>query len=310
MEIVRGLVNARPADRGCALTIGNFDGVHLGHLEILRRLREGARPQGLPVTVVTFEPHPRERLAPDQAPPRLMRVRDKAQRLAEAGVDRLVVLRFDERLQGWSAEAFAEALLVQGLGARHVAIGEGFRFGRGRHGTVETLRSIGGRCGFSVEEVPPVALAGERISSTRVRQALEAGRLDEVSSLLGRDFRVTGRVISGQRLGRQLGFPTANLRLHRRRSPVRGIFAVRVQAEGGEPVPGVASVGTRPTVGGTEVLLEAHLFDWQGDLYGRYLAVDFVARLRDELRFDNLEQMVERMHVDAREARAVLGLAP
>lgn len=310
MEIVRGLVNARSADRGCALTIGNFDGVHLGHLEILRRLREAARPRGLPMTVVTFEPHPRERLAPDEAPPRLMRVRDKALRLAEAGVDRLVVLRFDERLQGLSAEGFAEALLVRSLGARQVVIGEGFRFGRGRQGSVETLRAVGASQGFGVEEVPPVSLEGERISSTRVRQALDAGRLDQVGRMLGRDYRVTGRVVSGQRLGRQLGFPTANLRLHRRRSPIRGIFAVRVRAEGGKPVGGVASVGTRPTVGGTEVLLEVHLFDWQGDLYGRYLAVDFVARLRDELRFDNVELMVERMHVDAREARAALGIAP
>ncbi len=306
MKIVRGLTNARPSDRGCVLTIGNFDGLHLGHEAIVGHLAARGREHGLPTALLTFEPNPREYFDPANAPARLMRLRDKAARLAELGLDRLILLKFDQRLRAWNGQEFIERVLVEALGARHVVIGSAFRFGKGRSGTVELLRQAGRQLGYNVDEVGAVIIDGERVSSTRVRAALARGDLVTVRRLLGRDYRMTGRVMEGRRLGRTLGYATANLRLHRRVSPVAGVFAVRVHGVDGRTRPGVASVGSRPTVGGGEILLEAHVFDWQGDLYGRYLGVDFVAKLREESKFPDLNSLVERMHVDAREARQVL----
>lgn len=308
MKIVRGLTNARASDRGCVLAIGNFDGMHLGHEAIVGHLAARGREHGLPTAVLTFEPNPREFFDPDNAPARLMRLRDKAARLAELGVDRLVLLKFDARLRAWDGATFVERVLVEALGARHVVIGSAFRFGRGRSGTVDLLRQLGARDGFDVDEVDAVQVGGERVSSTRIRGALAAGDLDTARLLLGRDYRMTGRVMEGRRLGRTLGYATANLRLHRRVSPVSGVFAVRVQGAADGTHPGVASVGTRPTVGAGEVLLEVHLFDWQGDLYGRYLGVDFVSKLREESKFENLDALVAQMNADAGAARALLGV--
>lgn len=307
MKIVRGLSNARPSDRGCVLTIGNFDGMHLGHEEIVRQLAARGREHRLPTALLTFEPNPREYFDPANAPARLMRLRDKAARLAELGVDRLILLKFDQRLRSWDGREFIGRVLVGALGVRHIVIGSAFRFGKGRTGTVDLLRAEGRTLGFEVDEVEAVTIDGERVSSTRIRAALARGDLDSARRLLGRDYRMTGRVMQGRRLGRQLGYATANLRLHRRVSPVLGVFAVRVHGAGGSALPGVASVGSRPTVGGGEVLLEAHVFDWQGDLYGRYLGVDFVSKLREESRFPDLDALVARMHVDASEARRILG---
>ena len=308
MKIVRGLTNARPSDRGCVLAIGNFDGMHLGHEAIVERLAARGSEHGLPTAVLTFEPNPREFFDPANAPARLMRLRDKAARLAELGVGRLVLLKFDERLRGWDGPAFVQRVLVEALGVRHVVIGSGFRFGKGRTGTVELLRELGRRDGFGVDEVEAIEVGGQRVSSTRIRAALSAGDLATARSLLGRDYRMTGRVMEGRRLGRRLGYATANLRLHRKVSPVSGVFAVRVEGAGDGMRPGVASVGTRPTVGGGEVLLEVHLFDWAGDLYGRYLGVDFVCKLREESKFENLDALVTQMHEDARAARTLLGV--
>jgi len=306
MQIIRGLSRARPPGPGVAVTIGNFDGVHLGHRAILGRLQQRADELALETAVLTFEPNPREYLDPANAPARLMRLRDKAAALAALGIDQLVLLRFDERLRALTAEEFIEQVLVEALAARHVVIGAGFRFGRGRTGTVELLAEHGRRAGFSVDAVAPVGQAGERVSSTRVRAALAAGDLVTVRRLLGRDFSMSGRVIGGRQLGRTLGYATANMRLHRRVTPLSGVFAVRVRGLGGEPWPGVASLGTRPTLGGGELLLETHLFDFSGDLYGRYLEVDFVAQLREELKFPDLDTLLARMHEDAREARRLL----
>jgi riboflavin kinase/FMN adenylyltransferase len=306
MKIVRGLTNARPSDRGCVLTIGNFDGMHRGHEAIVEHLAARGREHRLPTALMTFEPNPREFLDPGNAPARLMRLRDKAARLAELGVDRLILLRFDARLRAWDGEEFIARVLVSALGVRHVVIGSAFRFGKGRSGTVELLRQAGLRYGYDVDEVGAVEIDTGRVSSTCVRAALAQGDMDRVRRLLGRDYRMTGRVMRGRRLGRTLGYATANLRLHRRVSPVSGVFAVRVHGVDGAGRNGVASVGSRPTVGGGEILLEAHVFDWQGDLYGRYLAVDFVAKLREEQRFPDLDSLVAQMHVDAREARQVL----
>lgn len=306
MLIRRSDEPGRAANRGCVVAIGNFDGLHLGHQELVRVLLRRGREGELPTVLLTFEPHPREYFAPQSAPARLMRLRDKAEWLAAAGIDELRVLRFNARLSHWDGVTFIDRVLGRVLGARRVVIGEGFRFGRGRSGDVALLQDRGAARGFRVDEVPPVLIGGLRASSTHVREALAAGRLDEARALLGRSYRISGRVIAGRRLGRQLGFPTANIRLHRRVSPVAGIFAVRATGAGLVAHPGVASVGTRPTVGGREWLLEVHLFDFSSELYRSRLDVDFVARLRDEERFDGLESLTAQMQHDARRAREML----
>ncbi|HEU4517791.1 MAG TPA: bifunctional riboflavin kinase/FAD synthetase [Steroidobacteraceae bacterium] len=303
MLIRRGIAPCRDADPGRAVAIGNFDGLHIGHQAILAQLQERGRESRLPTAVVCFEPQPKEFFQPAAAPARLMRLRDKAEGIAQAGIDELRVLRFDARLADLEAKSFMDRVLTRALRARQVVIGEGFRFGKARGGDVDALR----RAGFEVRAVPPCLSQGAPVSSTRVRAALGAGRLGEAKALLGRDYRISGRVIAGQMLGRRLGFRTANLRLQRRVSPVAGIFAVRVSGPGLDGHPGIASVGTRPTVGGTEWLLEVHLFDYDGDLYGARLDVDFIARLRDEERFDSVEAMTAQMHDDARLARQLLG---
>jgi riboflavin kinase / FMN adenylyltransferase len=314
MELVRGLHNlgagARVVSplraRGCAVAIGNFDGVHLGHQALIRTARARAAELGVASAVLTFEPYPREYFDPANAPARLMRLREKCAALASLGVDRTVVARFDARLQAQRATEFVEGVLVRGLGVRHVVVGDGFRFAVRREGSVETLREAGARHGFGVDAVPAVTLDGERVSSTRVRAALAGGEFDAARRLLGRPFRLSGRVIAGEKLGRTLGYPTANLRLHRERLPLQGICAVRVGGIGPRPRDGVASLGTRPTVAGVEPLLEVHVFDFDGDLYGRRLDVDFVAKLRDEERFASVDALVDQMHVDARRAREIL----
>jgi len=306
MRVRRGFEPCPETDPGRAVAIGNFDGVHLGHQAILAKLAERGREARVPTAVVCFEPQPKEFFAQGAPPARLMRLRDKAQRIAAAGADELRVLRFDARLAALDAGQFVEKVLVGSLRTRQVVIGEGFRFGQGRGGDVESLRRAGRARGFGVDAVAPLECGGVPVSSTRVRAALADGRMSEARTLLGRDFRISGRVVAGARLGRTLGFRTANLRLHRRVAPVAGIFAVRVTGPGLARHPGVASVGTRPTVGGTEWLLEAHLFDFEGELYRERLDVDFIARLRDEVRFPDLASMTAQMQDDARRARALL----
>jgi riboflavin kinase/FMN adenylyltransferase len=306
MRVRRGIEACPDGDPGRAVAIGNFDGVHLGHQAILAVLTQRGRESRVPTAVVCFEPMPKEFFAPHAAPARLMRLRDKAERIAESGVDELRVLRFDARLAGLDAGEFIERVLVGSLRAKHVVIGDGFQFGRGRSGDVERLRSAGRAHGFAVDAVVPCQEGGKTVSSTRVREALAAGRHEEAKALLGRDFRISGRVIAGARLGRTLGFRTANMRLHRRVPPVAGIYAVRASGAGLTRHPGVASVGTRPTVGGKEWLLETHLFDYDGDLYRERLDVDFIARLRDEICFPDLESMTAQMQEDARRAREML----
>jgi riboflavin kinase/FMN adenylyltransferase len=307
MELVRGLHNLRERHRGSVVTIGNYDGVHRGHQHMLAAVRGHAERLRLPATVITFEPTPREFFEGGAAPSRLMRLREKVEALPLYGVDRMVVLRFDHRMRGMGASEFVERLLVQGLGVRHMVVGHDFHFARRREGTIATLREAGARYGFDVEEVGQFLVDGERVSSSLVREALGRGDLARAAQLLGRPYRMAGRVRRGQQLGRKLGYPTANLALHRKVVPLWGIFAVRVSGAGLVDHPAVVSLGTRPTINGTDPLLEVHVFDWEGDLYGRYLDVDFVQRLRDEKRFDSLDALVAQMHRDAAQARAVLG---
>jgi riboflavin kinase/FMN adenylyltransferase len=307
VELIRGLHNLRSRHHGSVVTIGNYDGVHLGHRAMLAALRRQAVEHGQATTVVTFEPNPREYLAPDSAPARLMRLREKLAALGRQGVERVLLLRFDAAMQAVPASEFVERVLVQGLGARALVVGHDFRFARRREGNVAMLREAGARRGFEVEEVDAYLLDGERVSSSLVRAALGAGDLARAGRLLGDNYRIAGRVRRGKQLGRRLGYPTANLALHRKVVPLSGIFAVRVHGTGLAGHPAVASLGTRPTVDERgEPLLEAHLFDFDGDLYGRQLEVEFLVRLREERRFESLDALVEQMHRDEAEARAAL----
>ena len=294
-----------PAE-SCVVTVGSFDGLHLGHQALLGRLIERARGSGVPAVVVTFEPLPREFMQPKDPPARLTSLRERWRLLAALPLDYLCVLRFDEALRNLSAEEFAR-LLARGLHARTVVVGHDFRFGRQGAATPEVLGTAGRTLGFDVEVLDAVKLAGERVSSSGVRAALAAGDFARAAHWLGRPWSMRGRVLGGERLGRKLGFPTANLALERRRAPVAGVFAVRVQGIGGAALAGVASLGTRPTVNGTEALLETHVFDFEGDLYGREIAVEFVAKLREEARFASLDALTAQMHCDAAEARRILG---
>ncbi|MGQ9660479.1 MAG: bifunctional riboflavin kinase/FAD synthetase [Thermochromatium sp.] len=314
MRLIRGLHNLRPTDRGCVATIGNFDGVHLGHRAILHRLLVRGRELGLPATVITFEPQPLEVFTPESAPARLTRLREKLRALRASGIERVMLLEFGPRLAAMSAPEFVQRLLIEGLGVRFLLVGDDFRFGRGRTGDFALLRDMGHAAaaqgaGFTVEDLHPITQGAERISSTRVREALARGDLEQARRLLGRPYCLEGRVVHGDKRGRALGFPTANIALHRRISPVRGVFAVRVRGleRIPEPWPGVANIGTCPTVDGTKARLEVHLFDFDQSIYGRHLEVELVLRLRDEQRFESFEALRAQIQRDAETARAFLG---
>jgi riboflavin kinase / FMN adenylyltransferase len=306
MELVRGLHNVDRAARGCVLTIGAFDGIHCGHQEMIRVTRTIAAGQRLPAALLSFEPTPREFFAKATPPARLTRFREKYEALRHYGVERFVCLRFDSSLRSMSPDEFIGTVLVDGLGARHLVVGHDFKFARNMAGNVATLRAAGPAAGFAVTEVPPFEIDGERVSSSLVRAALDAGDMGRATRLLGRPYRMTGKVVEGAKLGRKLGFPTANLRPQRRATPLAGVFAIRVSGGGLQNAPGVASLGTRPAVNGTELLLEVHVFDFDGDLYRQTLHVDFIARLRDELGFPDMDRLVEQMKQDAARAREIL----
>ncbi|MBU3055608.1 bifunctional riboflavin kinase/FAD synthetase [Pseudomonas indica] len=305
MQLVRGLHNLLPQHRGCVATIGNFDGVHRGHQAILKRLRERAAELRLPSCVVIFEPQPREYFAPDSAPARLTRLRDKLELLAAEGVDRVLCLAFNRRLRELSAAEFVHAVLVEGLGVKHLEVGDDFRFGCDRAGDFEFLQQAGADEGFTVEAAATVELDGERVSSTRVRQALAAGDFALAERLLGRPYCITGRVLHGQKLGRQLGAPTANVQLKRCRVPLSGVYLVSARVDDGRRLQGVANIGVRPSVKGDgQAHLEVHLLNFAGDLYGRRLTVAFHHKLRDEQRFASLEALKTAIDADIAAARA------
>jgi riboflavin kinase/FMN adenylyltransferase len=290
---------------GSVVCIGAFDGLHSGHRALVRHAVARARALGVECVVVTFEPLPREFFSKDHPPPRLTLARAKVEGLLELGADRVGLLRFDAKLSAMSAEDFVRALLVGRLAAREVWIGPEFRFGHRRGGDVALLQAMGSELGFSADAIAPIEVHGERVSSTRIREALKGGDFTTTTRLLGRPYAIGGRVVRGKQLGRTLGFPTANLRFPKTPA-LSGIYATWVHGVGDAPWPSVSSFGTRPTVDGVEPLLEAHLFDFAGDLYGRHIEVEFVAKLRDELKFPDLPSLTEQMHRDADQARALL----
>lgn len=296
----------RMVERGSVATIGSYDGLHLGHQELLRTVLALARRDGLPSVVMSFEPTPGEFFAGTRPPARLMRFREKFDALSAAGVDLFFCPRFDLAMRSMEAGDFIRRLLVHAMNVNHLVIGDDFRFAARRQGTVEELRRAGRTLGFEVHQIPSVIVDGERVSSTSVREALWAGDMARAARLLGRPYSMSGKVVRGDNLGRKLGFPTANVDLRRRQSPVMGIFATRVRGLSEQPLDSVASVGTRPTFGGTKPLLEVHIFDFDEPIYGRYIHVDFIARLRNEETFADAQALVEQMHRDAARARELL----
>jgi riboflavin kinase/FMN adenylyltransferase len=300
VRVIRGLPAF--ADGPVALTIGNFDGVHRGHQAMLARLIEGAEDLRLPPAVLTFDPHPREFFAPDKAPPRLSSLRARLDVFRALGVERTIVARFDAGLAALTPEAFVHDVLERALDARWVLVGDDFRFGKGRGGNLAVLRANARH--FSVEAMHTVTIAEERASSSAVRAALAAGDLARATALLGRPYAISGRVAHGDKLGRSLGFPTANLPL-KRPPPLSGIFAVRVRGLPGAPRTGVASLGVRPTVKSDgKPLLEVFIFDFDAPIYGRRIAVDFLQKLRDEARYPDLDTLTRQIRTDAQQARA------
>jgi riboflavin kinase/FMN adenylyltransferase len=307
------LIRNRPGDTGpkeaapepCVVAIGNFDGLHLGHRALIERCRE-KRNDDSDIAVMTFEPLPQSFFRPEHAPARLSTVYQKLSLLREAGVDRVWMMRFDAQLAGLSAQEFVQQALVQSLNAKSVVVGDDFRFGRGREGDVAMLRELGRELGFEVSTVAAVKRDGQRISSSGIREKLAAGDFKTAQEWLGRPFRMEGHVVPGARLGRKLGFPTANLHIRAQPSPLQGVFAVFARTIGGPWLPAVSSLGWRPVVDGKEPLLEVHFFDFDQDLYGQRLEVQFVAKLRDELDFDSMDDLVDQMNIDAGQARARL----
>jgi riboflavin kinase/FMN adenylyltransferase len=308
MRLVRHLQDIPIADmhEGSVVTVGAYDGLHRGHEQLLARVRAVAESRGLPSLVMSFEPTPREFFAAASPPARLMRFREKFEALADHGIEYFYCPRFDTQMRDIAADDFIRRILIHGLGARHIVVGDDFRFARKREGNIEQLQAASRALEFTVEQVPSVVVDGVRVSSTAIREALWSGELKQASALLGRPYRMSGFVVKGAKLGRTLGFPTANVDLRRRQSAVMGIFAVRVRGLNDQPLDAVASVGTRPTFAGTKPLLEVHIFDFDKEIYGQYIHVDFVSRLRSEVKYDDVEELVAQMHRDADNARSIL----
>ncbi|MBK7767356.1 MAG: bifunctional riboflavin kinase/FAD synthetase [Sulfuritalea sp.] len=301
MLVFRGVPER--ATTSTVLTIGNFDGVHLGHRALLAELIAKARALALPATVLTFEPHPRELFAPDQAPARLASLRDKLELLAACGVDRVHVCRFNRKLAALTAAQFVENILVRGLSVRHLIVGDDFRFGKGRGGDFALLQQMGQEHRFVVEAMHTVDFGGLRVSSSAVREALADGNLEHAEELLGRSFVIAGRVMHGEKIGRTLGFPTANIQVKRKRPPLSGVFAATVSGIAAGPLPGAASIGVRPTLAeGLKPVLEVHLLDFDRDIYGSHVDVNFLHKLRDEAKYDSLDALKAQI---ARDVAAV-----
>jgi riboflavin kinase/FMN adenylyltransferase len=293
-------------DTGSVVTIGAYDGLHLGHEQLLERVIHVAEDKGLTAVVMSFEPTPKEFFGGSSPPARLMRFREKFESLQAHGIDLFYCPRFAAPMRDISAPDFIRRILVHGLNARYLVVGDDFHFARRREGTIEHLNAVAGALEYDVEQVPSVVVNGIRVSSTAIRDALGRGDMKTGGKLLGRPYRMSGKIVKGDRVGRTLGYPTANVDLRRRQSAVMGIFAVRVHGLEGGPHDAVASVGSRPTFNGTKPILEVHIFDFDKDIYGEYIHIDFIAWLRDQVKFDLVEDLVAQMDVDADNARSAL----
>lgn len=308
MEIIHGIYSLKPEHHGCVLTIGNFDGVHHGHRMLLDHLIAKSKELDVPSMLLTFEPQPREYFAGAKVPARLTRFREKITLLCETELDRVLCVPFNESMRNTTAEWVIEELLTRRLGIRYIVVGDDFRFGKDQQGDYDMLKAAGDRHGFGVSHMGTLTFEHERVSSSRIREVLSEGDFSLAEKLLGHPYFIMGRVVYGRQLGSQLGVPTANIRLQRYRAALEGVYAVQV--EGLDRVyDGVANIGVRPTVDGKEPLLEVHLFDYSGDLYGKLLSVRFQAKIRDEQKFDGLDALKAQIHQDMEDARAILANA-
>jgi len=305
MQLVRGIHNIQAADHGCVLTIGNFDGVHLGHRRVVSALVNKAKELKCASAVLVFEPQPQELFSPESAPARLCRLRDKYSLLEKLGVERLICVNFNRKFANQSAEQFIEELLVKKLGIKHLIVGDDFHFGKNRVGNYQMLTQAGEKFGFSVTDTASFKLSDCRISSTEIRQALEHDKLADAEKMLGRPYSIIGRVFHGDKRGRQLGFPTANVLLKRRVSPISGVYVVKVLTKLGNFF-GVANIGSRPTVAGIRQQLEVHIFDFDANLYGMTIEVVLMEKLRNEMKFSSLEALTLQIAKDSEQARAMV----
>lgn len=305
MEVVRGLHNIKDAHYGSVITIGNFDGVHLGHQAIINQLKAKADDLNLPCTVLTFEPHPEEFFSRAHYGTRLTPFREKLELLAEYGVDRLVCARFNQKFADLTAGEFVCDVLIKGLGSKHIVIGDDFRFGKGREGDFEFLVAKGAQHDFEVENTPTFIVDEERVSSTRIREALSLCKLSLAERLLGHPYFITGVVQHGDKRGRTIGFPTANIRLKQQIAPPNGVYAVKISGLDRE-YSGVANIGQRPTVDDSKYLLEVHLFDFNQDIYRKKLKVHLVEHIRPEQKFANLDELTARIKEDSKIAKTIL----
>jgi riboflavin kinase / FMN adenylyltransferase len=303
MEFIRGRINLQRQRKSCVATIGNFDGVHLGHQAVLEQLKKSAKSMGLLSTVIIFEPQPIEYFSPDKAPSRLTRLREKLQQFGQYNIDRVVCLKFDENMANLSASEFVSEILLDTLAVKKLIVGDDFRFAKNREGDYQYLLGVAEENGFEVNMTNSFTSDSERVSSTLIRQALANGDMDKATRLLGRPYRISGRVVYGDKRGHKLGFATANIELHRYLSPVAGIFSGRVYGIEGEPLDAVIYVGSRPVYQGEYDILEVHILDFDGDLYGRHLQVELLEKLRDEGDFNSEQELVAQIKIDIDNAR-------
>jgi riboflavin kinase/FMN adenylyltransferase len=310
MRLIRGLSQLSPFAHGCVLTIGNFDGVHYGHQRVIQKLAERGSSLGLPVVVMIFEPQPLEYFLKENEPSRLSSLRDKALQLARLPVDAVVVVKFNRQFANYEAEHFIQNILLKKLNVKHLVIGDDFHFGKARRGNFALLQEHGKQQGFSVEDTGCYHINGLRVSSTLIRDALGVGDMGRAEQLLGHSYSICGRVVHGDKRGRTLGYPTANIQLFRKNTPINGVFAVTMTGIDGVEFAGVANVGTRPTVdGGSKVLLETYLFDFNQEIYGRYVEVHFKQKIRNETRFDSLAELQAQIVEDVAVAKDFFGLS-
>lgn len=302
-ELICNRYNIKPRHYGCVATIGNFDGLHRGHQKVLQSLIKLGQQFHSPTCVILFEPHPQEFFYHGKAPARLMRLREKIKYLQALGIDRVLCLRFNKHLAEYSAAAFVKKILIDKLGIKGLIIGDDFRFGRRRQGNFLLLEKLGREYGFKVFSTPTMLFEKERIDSSRVRNAVKKADFKLVALLLGRPFRLSGRVIYGDQRGQLLGFPTANIGLHRQIIPLQGVFIVKVYGLASVPIAGVANCGVRPTMNGLKSLLEVHLFDFNQTIYGQFIEVEFLEKIRDEKKFDSIELLKQQIMKDAVKAK-------